>query len=482
MTPPDFIAVGFAVLVILVAGMTVFYALEREPENYFPLERLAYCWPLGLSALGMPLFLMSLWGYRIHVAAVIGGVVAAALIVFALRRAPLGRFWRSPYKVGGRPERLTEFEWVLVAIIVACLGLRTLACCLTPMNDWDGVCTWGLKAKILFYGTLKSSMGYFRNAEYRCTNQAYPLLWPLTYAWICTVLGRWDDLAMGAVNPVNLMVFVTLLYFTLRKYNSRTVALSVSALAASLPSTMHYTECVQSDVPLMLISGAALFCLYNWMRHCRWGSILLAAVLMGGAMFTKEEGRLAFVAQCGGLALFVLTFRASTERKKLVGHWGAFVLVAGLWVLPWLLFRRTIPVWTQYFKPLGFSTLRWHDIPAFGNVMLACVLTLYNGVGLPKWNFLWPMMALFIVFSKSPWRSPWNWLLVIFLLHAVGISVIWLCSTVPFAPGVNEFAYERNLVVMLPPIWLVLAQCADEWWSVWKAPRETASPAKRQTA
>jgi hypothetical protein len=476
MTFTDFIAVLFAILVIVAAGMVVFYGLEPEPENYFRVERLAYCWPLGMAVLGMPLFLMSLCGLRLHVPVVVAGVLVAGAIVFRLRRAPVGTYWRCHCKTEPSRQPLTEFEWVLVVILVACLGARAWASFLTPMNDWDGVCTWGLKAKMFFYGTLKSSIGYFRNAEYRCNNQAYPLLLPFMYAWVCTVLGRWDDLVMAAVmNPLNLVVFVLLLYFTLRKSNSRTVALVVATLAASLPSTMHYAECVQSDVPLMLLSGASVFCLFNWMRHQRLAPMLLAGVLMGGAMFTKEEGRAAFVAQSCGVGLFIMTVWTSSRRTQIIGHFGAFMLIAGVWVLPWLLFRTTIPIWKEYFNPIGLFTLRWNNIPDWGIVVLANALHWYNGAGLPKWNLLWPIMVAFLVLSKAPWRRPWNCLMAIFFLHALAISVVWLCSTLPLVPGVNEFAYERNVLIMLPPLWLVLAQCADEWWAIWKAPQDTGA-------
>ena len=480
MTLPDYILVGFAVLVILAAGMTVFYGLEHEPENYFRLERLAYCWPLGMAALGMPMFLLSLGGYKLNVLVIVGGVAVAAAIVFGLRRAPVLEFWRCRCKYNLPREPLTDFEWMLILIIAACLGARIVACSLTPMHDWDGVCTWGIKAKILFFGSLKSSMRYFQLAEFRCTNQNYPLLWPLMYSWVCTVLGRWDDLAMIAVvNPLNLLTFVGLLYGTLRKSNSRVIALLIASLAASLPTTIHYTVCAQADVPLMLLSGASVFCLFDWVQHRRRGSILLAAVLMGGAMFTKEEGRLAFVTQCGGTALVILTLWKSKERWKVFGQWVAFVLIAGLWVLPWLLFRRTIPVWEQYFGPLGLSTLRWGQIPNLWRVMLYGALGFYNGVGLPKWVFLWPIVVLFMLVSKAPRQAPWNYVMVILLLHVVGLSVVYLCSNLRLAPGENEFAYERNVLIMLPPVWLVLAQCADEWWAIWKRPPAADSAARR---
>ena len=82
--------------------------------------------------------------------------------------------------------------------------------------------------------------------------------------------------------------------------------------------------------------------------------------------------------------------------------------------------------------------------------------------------------------SKSPRQSPWVYLLIVFLLHAGAIILIHLASQVPLTLA-HEFALERYTLVMLPPLWLLLAKCVDEWWSVWNAAPEVASPAKRQT-
>ena len=462
----DFPMLAFAVFVVLAAGMAVFYAVVREPRRYFRVERFAYAWPLGMAALGLPMFLMSLAGMRLSVVAISAVVAAGWLVAWACRRTPLREYWTARDTVEATHVSLTEFEWVLVFIILGCLGTRAVACLLTPMVDWDGIATWGLKAKILYFGTLQDSGDYFHNAEYRCTNQAYPLLCPLLYAWVCTVLGRWDDLRMFIINPIHFTAFIGLVYFTLRKLTSRRSALVVTAIAVSLPSTMHYVECAQSDVPLMLLSGAATFCLVDWMRHRRVESVLLAGILMGGAMFAKEEGRGMFAAQMCAIAL-AAWFGA--DRKRSLRDVAIFFGIGCVLILPWSLFHRTIPPWYQYFNPLGFHTLRWSQIGGWCKTVWDNATHFYNGAGLPKWNFLWPILAVLVLLSRSPRRSPWNYILLISILHAMAISVVWLCSTIEFTPGNNEFAYERNTLILLPPLWIVLAACVEEWWAAWRS-------------
>jgi len=47
-----------------------------------------------------------------------------------------------------------------------------MASLLAPLNDWDGVCVWGIKAKVLFYDTVKTS-DYFYNQS---THSPIPII------------------------------------------------------------------------------------------------------------------------------------------------------------------------------------------------------------------------------------------------------------------------------------------------------------------
>jgi hypothetical protein len=65
-------------------------------------------------------------------------------------------------------------------------------------------------------------------------------------------------------------------------------------------------------------------------------------------------------------------------------------------------------------------------------------------------------------------------LVVVFLLHAGAITLIHLASQVPLTLA-HEFALERYTLIMLPPLWLLLAKSVDEWWAIWKTPQDTGS-------
>src|ERR1051326_8448202 len=340
----DVIPLLIAVLTIVATGAVVFYGIVREPERFFKLERLAYCYPLGLTVLSLSLFVASWAGMRFQPVAVVLMVAVAAIIVRRVRGQAMSDYWLRKDVLGLTGAPLSEFEWVLVLIPVACLATRAVACPLVPLNDWDSFGVWGFKGKILFYGPLKYAGEYWHKGEYRFMNQPYPILVPVMYAWVCSVLGRWDDFTMCAINPINMSVFCLLLYFTVRRFTSRTVALAVTAIAASMPASMHYTECAQADIPLMLIGGASLFNLFAWLRERRTESLILAAVLMAGALFCKQEGQIEFAAHVGGAALSILIASRAGERKKLVGQLALYLVITGVLIAPWIIYRSTIPL------------------------------------------------------------------------------------------------------------------------------------------
>ena len=82
--PDNFPALVFAVLVIFFAGAVVFYAVVRDPTRFSRLERVAYCYPLGLSALSMPMFVASWAGFHIHVLPTLLMLGTAAVMAYGI--------------------------------------------------------------------------------------------------------------------------------------------------------------------------------------------------------------------------------------------------------------------------------------------------------------------------------------------------------------------------------------------------------------
>jgi len=189
-------------------------------------------------------------------------------------------------------------------------------------------------------------------------------------------------------------------------------------------------------------------------------------------MFTKEEGKVLLVAHTTVAGLSILIGPAPGERKKLFGQLGLYLVIAGLWIFPWLVFQHGIPAGEDQFRAITPANIRWAQLPTLIHAIVRQnALVFYNSYGYPKWNILWPMAVLFIILSRTTRTYLYNLLLVIFLLHAAAVLLIWLASTDPIKLDMNEFGWERYLLIMTPPIWLLLGKCVDEWLTVWKSPR-----------
>jgi hypothetical protein len=459
-SPTDAARLVVAILAVFMAGAIVFRAIVEHPEEYPRWEHIAFCWPLGLTALSIPLFLLSWAGIRVNGWAVVAAITVAYAVLHLCRKRRRRELGAEGCNARQSKQPFSDFERMLTLIIVACLSTQFVACLLAPLSDWDSLSNWGFKGKILFYDTLQHARPYWHDGQYQFTNQLYPLLVPVMYSWVCKILGRWDDCEMLIVNPINLIVFVLLLYAAIRRFASRATALTVTAIAASLPAALHYAECGQGDVPLMLIAGASLFCLFDWMRTRRTSSIVLSAVLMGGAMFTKEEGKVLFIGQL--LAVSGSTFFGRRSDVRLWRDIGIYAGIAFLIALPYFIFSATIP-YPHYQLPLTLFTPRWKELPTLLWTITQNDYHFFNQVGLPKWNLLWILLPVSLLATKSWRRQPWIWLVFLATFQATCVaSIVLITCPQPMDYLTQEIALERYTLQLLAPLWLVLAKCADE--------------------
>lgn len=439
-----------ALLTILFAGAAVFYVIVDAPEKYARLERIAYCWPLGMIALGIPMFLLSWAGCHLSVAMGLS-IVVVEWVLAKMIGAHSWQFW--VVKDEDRPP-FTEFEWFLFIVVVGCLAARFACSMLAPLNDNDGVAVWALKAKILYYDTLRHT-SYFQQKDLAFSNHSYPLLWPMMYAWACTCMGNWDDQTMMVLNPLNLVVFAVLLYYACCRHVRRTVAMATVAMMVSLPALLHYTECGQADVPLMLMAGASFFCLFDWMHEGRTDSILLTAVLMGGCLWLKLQGDVVFVAYLLTAGIFYW------KRLRQLAWLGGIPI---LLFLPWLIFLRLyVHNWHAEYENISFAAIRWRELPNALVFIAENSVRWYNSVHLAKWNLLWPVLVLAAVTSKCVRQNPWRCIVVAWALQSGAIVVLYLIVTEPIRLGAGtEFQMEREALIILAPLWLLFAKCVDE--------------------
>ena len=95
----------------------------------------------------------------------------------------------------------------VIGIFLAAGGVTLLE----PLVEWDVLGIWALKAKVLLHGPVIAS-DYFRGLSKAYSHLDYPLLWPLTIAWVWSWTGQTDLLAVKVVAVALLSGFILVSY------------------------------------------------------------------------------------------------------------------------------------------------------------------------------------------------------------------------------------------------------------------------------
>jgi hypothetical protein len=186
---------------------------------------------------------------------------------------------------------------------------------------------------------------------------------------------------------------------------------------------------------------------------------------MAGCLFMKHQGMVALGAY--GVAAIVSVF-GSKMRKPLLQLAG-FGLLVFILILPWIIFSQRITNYSAETSHVSLGSIRWHDLPSAVGFIAAGSVEWYNSVKLAKWNLLWPVIALAACCSKCTRQRPWCYIVLVGVLQSAATLLLYLAKREPIAWGLGtEFGLEREALVILAPLWLLLAKCVDEQWKIWK--------------
>jgi hypothetical protein len=227
------------------------------------------------------------------------GVVAAMSVVSKRRQAAALR----------RPPP------ILVIAAIPLLGYALFATA-APLWEFDFLSDWGLKGRV-FWIARGIDWQFLEQASYRATHPDYPQLVPLCFDFFALVRGAWNDQALGLIN----VAFAAALLLIVHR-----VALeeTLSPLAAA---AMTFAMVPLAAVPWIGI-GEGPFVAYTTaglllMRR----NVTAAAVMLGLAAFTKNEGLTLIVAAAIALAV-------AGRKRDVIRLWPAIAIPA-----PWLIAR-----------------------------------------------------------------------------------------------------------------------------------------------
>jgi hypothetical protein len=328
-----------------------------------------------LLGVGGTAFAMFLWG-------LLGGHWTRGGIIATGATGAIAGVWmvlrRRQTLAGERPPRSA---WArLAAVGVFALWINLLAqTLLTPQRLWDERATFAIKGAVLFEdGTIRSPE--LLSPRFAQGHPRYPLLLPLSEAWIANWIGDWNDRWTKVIPP--LLALGTWLTFAgvLTRRCGRERAWLFTLLLAATPvlTTWEYGYlCAQADAVIASYHAVSVLYLWDALSDERRGgdssvgwSWAIAGLLAGLALFSKDEGLALGVVDAAGcfVILAVAVVRHSTSFRRAAASVVSYLLPLLSIAVAWFAWRRGLPVTGEmtYFDRLnwdglrsGASTLAW---------------------------------------------------------------------------------------------------------------------------
>ena len=398
---PSLAALPLALAVIWLLGLGALQPAAWLGYRASDLEMLSLAWALGVGAVSFGMW--SLDRLSVTLAGQIQWLTLAAVAILAwrawawiARRArPAAVRLYSPPPRGRWTHVIAIF---LSALLVFQIAALVLAACGAPLRIWDSWVTWGMKSRIIFLDGHVSAAVY-ADPSRAVTLLGYPLLAPLSQAWLYGWLGAADDRLVGVLSVLHYLALLGLCAAALQRRSAqRLIVLATVTAIALLPNLATWTGAVLSDVPLALFATVAGLYLVAWLQGEAAGALWIAALAAGLLPWTKNEGLLLWLASVAVLLLLSLYGRwAQVQQRPIWPAVGALLAAALVINVPWQLFLRAHPVLNDAFVPVTWAAWQTnaHRLPT----ILRQVGAALAGA---RGSYAWPLAAL-LVLARVIW-------------------------------------------------------------------------------
>lgn len=446
-----FTGVGIAIVLIFGVGALAFKLLERGP-SFFPLPKtLAICFVLGTGLVSLALWLALSVGVSLQIACWVLSVPAAIGIAFLCRA-----IWRA--KKFNRAFARPRWQWLALSwLALQTLFIAWLAMA-QPLTFWDSWVTWGMKARAIFL-TQSLSPAVYADATRAVTHLDYPLLLPLTEAFLFQWLGAADDRWVGILAVGYFLALVTIMYFGVARLTAQTTRAWLAALVvASLPGITLLAGTMGADAPFAAFALLGMFALVEWLERKNASALGIALLSLAFLPWLKREGWILLGALA--LSLVVLAPRNPRAWRAL----GLGIVSVILIAMPWYIFIATHNVSNTDFLPFTTQTLML-NLERVPTIALYFVRELLN----PQWGFVFPL-ALVILCARwySRKGAPFVSARAIFLLAPffyllVMASAYLFSAFTPYPAHLASSGYR--LVAQVVPfilVWLAIAESTTE--------------------
>jgi hypothetical protein len=419
-----------------------------------PVERLALGYGIGTGFLAWEMLVFQALGFSFTVVGLLAPLLSFSVIAFLFARRNELRKGRSGTRLAVASVPFQRVEWFLIAAIAAETSGSFFRAWLLPMEAYDAVANWGLKAKAIFLaGNIPES--FLRNQNYEVFHPDYPLLVPLLESHVYRCIGDLREASAKTVFPLYLAGSVAILIAALRRAGqTRRSCLLFGFLLVSIPYLSEQATNGYADVVVSFFFGAGSLYLYLWQTTGTGLFLILSALLTGCAALTKNEGLVLIGIHLGWLAAVLLSNSGIRLGNRLF-RFGVYVCILAAVLMPWYLFKDSLGLRNDVINSdavtAGFT---WSSLSRVGPILYHMQTQVF---GPKNWNLVWILLFVAIVLRRRVLlRSP-----AAFVLCATALTVVAYMSVYLITPyGVPPFdvtwhlrtSASRLLLHLLPQV------------------------------
>ena len=305
------------------------------------------------------------------------------------------------------------------------LGNAARALAVRPLLEWDGWAIWAMKARALYdFGGAESAV--FASQSYAPLHLDYPLLFPSLEATAFRAMGAFDGTLVHVQLAFLAIGFAAALWGLLAgRVAGEILAPAILALVAA-PPLLILLSSNMADVPLAFFVGLGVAALGRWLVSEEGWALALAALFLGAAALTKNEGAMFAAAAYVAVAVVLLPRSRTRLRPFALAVLGTAVVLA-----PWRAFtaahglENTDYTLSDLFDP-GY--LREHS-----DRVRPAAEELWAQIGLTRWGYLVLLFAIGVLaallvrrFALAGFAALWACLSFAGLLVVYWISVLEL--------------------------------------------------------
>ena len=347
----------FLVAVSLLFAVPLASAALPRDLRWFPVPLLVgFGLSLGVLTLSLAFVAISPWPtFGLSPAFVVMAIVGAGGLLWYVRTrnrhgvstvpdTPVGRLWAA--------EPLLVVALGAIILLVAGMVLVSLY---YPFVGSDAIAIYSFAARKIY---IAGGMDGWRIPEMDWYAGSYPLLLPLSYVYTWLATGEVNEY-LPKVYPAAFHVATVGATYALGRilFSHRAGVLAALVLALT-PFFSRWDNYGIADIPVTFFTMLSTIMMYHWLKTLQWRSAILAGVMFGLALWTKNSAvpfGVFLLAIIGLLGFVRWRDEAGPERRKLLVQAlvmvGLVLAIAGWWyVRNWVLYDYMIPkraLWTD---------------------------------------------------------------------------------------------------------------------------------------